>query len=521
MSYVRKHFFLFFVVLLFSIIPFLFLNHQDYLITKYLNFNQSISESGEFKDDLSSTNKLKTTYDAQEHIGLSNSLWKHNLTGSNITVAVLDTGIFANHSVFTNDYSINWSKRIKSFYDEAFNGETFNPFDIHWHGTWAASILGGNCTNYQGVAPGVNFVILKLFYEDNDELITTLSILSKATDWLISNKDKYNIKIVSMSFGITPNHSNIEYIKQIENIVERLTKEGILVVAAAGNDGDNPENNGLGTINAPASAKSVLAVGGVDYEGNMYYKSGKGPTYDKLVKPDVCAPAVNIYGANSEKPPNDFRYGSGTSAATPFVAGLAAILLEKNKELSSYDLKNIISLTSFRTVNPKVIKDNIQGWGIIQGYAALDALKNPILIFQNTEFQISLTKNCTVCCIPIILTPNDYFFELVQLNSTEAEMYIFDKEPDEYGNPILLSHTINPFLINSLKKRMGVSAIQSHNYYLIIKTVNKGAGNFLIRLVFEYRNLIFIGIFVINSIGLIYVIKLTLNFRNRIIVNKN
>ncbi|MGB5913140.1 MAG: S8 family serine peptidase [Promethearchaeia archaeon] len=514
----KKQLFLFLLIISFPLITFTFLNNNNYPITECLNFNQSFSENGKDFNGVSSNNVINIAYDAQEYIGLSNNIWNHNLTGYNITVAVLDTGIFPNHSVFTNDFSNNWSIRLKAFYDESIDNQTLNPFDIHWHGTWVTSILGGNSTNYRGVAPGVNFVILKLFNEDNGELVTTLPILSKAIDWIIENKMKYHIRIASMSFGITPTSLNIEYIKQIEDAIERLTAEGILVIAAAGNHGDNPENDGLGTIDAPASAKSVLAVGGVDYEGVMYYKSGKGPTYDDFIKPDVCAPAINVYGANPDDPPNDFRYGFGTSAATPFVAGLAALLLEKNNDLLPSELKNIISLTSFRTIDPKVIKDNIQGWGIIQGYAALDALKNPILISQNTQIEFSLNENQTVYCIPITLPSNHYFFELIQFNNTEAEMYIFDREPDEYGNPVLVSHTINPFSLNRLNKRMGIYVINLHDYYLVVKLVDQETGKFLIRLVFEYRNIIFVGIFIVNFIGLIYVIKLNFNFRNKMLV---
>jgi len=515
----KKQLFLFLLIFSFPLISITFLNNNNYPITKYLNFNQCLSENGEDFDDQSSNNIIKIAYDAQEYIGLSKNIWNHNLTGYNITVAVLDTGIFANHSVFTNNFSNNWNIRIKAFYDECIDNQTLNPFDIHWHGTWATSILGGNSTNYRGVAPGVNFVILKLFYEDNGELVTTLPILSKGIDWIIENKMKYYIRIASMSFGITPTTSNIDYIKQIETVVERLIGEGILVVAAAGNYGNSLENDGFGTINAPASAKSVLAVGGVDYEGVMYYKSGKGPTYDGIIKPDVCAPAINVYGANPDEAPNDFRYGSGTSAATPFVAGLAALLLEKNKDLLPSELKNIISLTSFRTIDPKIIKDNIQGWGIIQGYAALDALKNSILISQNSQIEFSLNENQTVYCIPITLTSNHYFLELIQLSNTEAEMYIFDREPDEYGNPVLISHTINPFSLNRLNKRMGIYVINPHDYYLVVKLVDQETGKFLIRLVFEYRNLIFVGIFIANFISLIYIIKLSFNFRNKILKN--
>jgi subtilisin family serine protease len=149
----------------------------------------------------------------------------------------------------------------------------------------------------------------------------------------------------------------------------------------------------------------------------------------------VCAPAVGVIGADKDFH-NDYSYGTGTSGATPFVAGLAALMLEKKENLTPLQLKNIISLTSFKTVNPRVIQDNIQGWGIIQGYSALDALNNPIVINESTEIGLSLNQNFSVYCQPIKLKPNHYFFELNQLGSAQAEMYLFNMAPNEYGSPI-------------------------------------------------------------------------------------
>jgi len=457
--------------------------------------------------------KIHLSYEAKDYIGLSEDVWAGNLTGNNITVAILDTGIYPNHSVFTDDGMINWSQRIKAFYDENIEGTSEIPYDIQFHGTWAASILGGNSSEYKGVAPAVNFVILKTFFLDDGETSTTLSILERAIDWIIRNKNNFSIKIASMSFGVKPERSNLAYINEINSLVERLVDEDILVIAAAGNDGDDPINDGRGTINSPASARSALAVGGVNYDGEMYYKSGKGPTHEGLIKPDVCAPAEGVYGAYSSEPPTDFVYASGTSASTPFVAGLAALMLEKNQNLSPMEIKNIISLTSFKTIKPITVKDNIQGWGIIQGYAALNALEYSIEFTQDTELLITLNENRSVFCQPIKLDLRHYFFELTKLTSVGAEMYLFDAEPDEYGNPILISHSINNFISSNSKKQMGVFATDSHYYYLVIKLNQEGYGDFLVKLIFEYRISIFFALGVINLLALIYMGKLTVRFK--------
>ena len=454
---------------------------------------------------IKSSNNLKLSSDARELIGLTPNLWNGNLTGKGITVAMLDTGITPNHQVFTNDGKINWTKRIIAFYTESNDGLSPNPTDISWHGTWTASILGGNCSVYQGVAPAVKFVIMQIFEDLNGEVITDLSLLQRAVDWLLANKDVYNISIVSMSFGIKPTDNNLQYTTQIDRTVERLVNAGILVVAAAGNNGDE----GIRTINAPGSSKLVLTVGGVDNSGDMYVKSSLGPTYEGYRKPDVCAPAVSVVGAY---PPNTFAYATGTSASTPLVSGLAALMLEQNPLLSPVDLKNIISLSSYRTIDSLFISDNRQGWGIVQGYAALAALENPITLTQNTKFQVELNENYSVFCQPIRLNPNHYFFKVIQENSLPAELYLFDKVPNKDGTPKLVSDTINSI---DISKQMGVFLTNTHDYYLVLKSSIKGSGEFEIRLVIDLRSLILLGFAIFNIAGLVYISRLYWKFQRK------
>ncbi|MBY9018441.1 MAG: S8 family serine peptidase, partial [Candidatus Lokiarchaeota archaeon] len=439
------------------------------------------------------------------YIGLSPSLWDRNLTGKGVTVAVLDTGIQPNHDSFTYDGTQNWNERIKVFYDESIENTTSSPYDIQWHGTWAASILGGNSSSYTGVAPGVEFVIMKLFYDDGSEMITSSLILEKAVDWLLENKEIYDIKIVSMSFGVKPTPDNINSLDQLNKIVSQLVDENILVVAAGGNDNDVSNEP---TINAPASAKSVLAVGGVDYDGEMYTLSSRGPTYEGVIKPDVCAPAVSVYGAYPSPSFNNYVYASGTSASTPFVAGLAALMIEKDPSLSALQIKNIISLTSYRTIYPQTISDNIQGWGISQGYAALEALDSPIIMTDNIQFNINLNENYSVFCQPIILHPNHYFFELDQLDAVPAEMYLFDSNPDSYGSPVLISHSINGLSLLNPTKRMGAFVSNTHEYFLVVKSLEQESGDFILQLVIEYRNGILIVLAILNIVGIVYVLKI-------------
>jgi len=454
--------------------------------------------------------KISASFNASDRIGLRDIDNEYGLTGNNVTVAVVDTGIFSNHSVFTHDGQLNWTDRIITYVDFIDNKSSY-PQDELGHGTWTASILGGNSSEYRGVAPGVKFVILKIFDSSGE---TNATIFKNAINWILLNKDEFNIKIVSMSFGAKPEADNIYTILYIQNLARKLADVGILVIAAAGNDGNPNLTNGDRTINTPASDKAVFAIGGVDYDGNMYPYSAEGPTIEMTKKPDVCAPAVAIYGADIGYS-NHYSYRSGTSGAAPFVAGLAALMLEKDGTLTSSQIKSIISLTSFKTTNPRVFQDNVQGWGVVQGYAALDALETPVLINVSTEIGLFLNEDYSVYCLPIRLAPNHYYFELAQLDQARAEMYLFHKEPNEFGIPVMISNTINQIIPDGRLKRFGVFTSVFQDYFLVVKLYNNGSGNFIVRLVFEYGNIIFIVLLGINIVGLVYARILYKNVRKR------
>ncbi|MFO7796099.1 MAG: S8 family serine peptidase [Promethearchaeati archaeon] len=437
--------------------------------------------------------KLADEYNAQNYIGLKNDL-SEGLTGDGINVAVIDTGIDADHEVF-----ISWEDRITYF--DVVENESI-PEDNDGHGTWVASILGGNSLDYKGVAPDVNFTIIRAFFEDEGERVSNIGLISDAVDVILQKQEDLSIRIVSMSFGIESASQQISNI--LNSIVEQLVDNNILAVAAAGNDGDG----GLGTIQPPASSEKVLAIGGVYDDGEPWPLSSKGPSYDHKIKPDVCAPAVNIKGASASTFfTNRYTTSSGTSASTPFISGLAALMLEKDNDLTALELKSIISLTSYRTIDPRIIKDNIQGWGVVQGYAALDALDSPIEINSNSNFAFTLNESQPVLCLPVKTTGlSNYFLQLNQLDTAEAEMYLFDTQPDDDGNPQLLTHSISAFEPYDTLNRIGISSIDSHNYYLTIKLVHgTGSGDFSIIMVMEYRLSLFLIIVGVNLLGLVFI----------------
>lgn len=447
---------------------------------------------------------FRPSYNARDLISVNNIQDSPNFTGEGVTAAILDTGIRANHFAFTDAGRLNWDERILAFWDEEKNGLSDNPEDIYWHGTWTASILGGNSTDYQGIAPDVNFIIMKVFeYNEDDEIVSNPDIVEKAVDWLIENKEKYNIRIVSMSFGAEIDADNEAEIERLHNMVDRLFEQDILVVGSAGNYGD-----GENTITAPASARSALAVGGINEEGETYSKSGRGPTAEGIIKPDVCAPAVSVLGASKEGDMDDYISRSGTSASAPMVAGLAALMLEKDNDLTSKELKSIISMTAIRTADQQTIKDNNQGWGLVKGYAALAALEGFNAISQDFQFKFDLDQEASVICLPLTFSEGQHFLELSSLDSLKAEMFLFQAEADTYGNPQLVADSLSLYTQASSRQRIGFFTSIKQNYYLVIKALLSSGtdGSFHIMLVFDERVLFILLLFGLNIVSLIYLV---------------
>ncbi|HKE60505.1 MAG TPA: S8 family serine peptidase, partial [Pyrinomonadaceae bacterium] len=156
-------------------------------------------------------------------LGLSDTL-----DGSGVTIAILDSGIDTNHKSFS---SISGKiKFSKDFTDEN------RTDDRYGHGTHVAAIAAGAGapTNggYEGIAPGASLVSLRVL--DSDGVGTVAGVLS-ALDWLISNKGTYNIRVVNMSLGTVAINSYKN--DPICNAVRKLVDSGVLVVAAAGNNG--------------------------------------------------------------------------------------------------------------------------------------------------------------------------------------------------------------------------------------------------------------------------------------------
>ena len=151
-------------------------------------------------------------------------------------------------------------------------------------------------------------------------------------------------------------------------------RRGIVVVTAMGNEGPS-----AATLIAPADADSIIAVGAMDFNGNVARFSSKGPTSDLRIKPDVCAPGVSVVSAGKSA---DDRYesSSGTSMATPLTAGVAALVRSARPELTPVQVRDALRETASDPQSP----DNEAGWGMINAWDAL--LFHGMVISTNPKY---------------------------------------------------------------------------------------------------------------------------------------
>ncbi len=261
--------------------------------------------------------------------------WAAGYDGKGVKIAVLDTGVDATHADLAGQ--VVGEKNFTSAADAK---------DRYGHGTHVASIAAGTGAasggKFKGVAPGAKLLNGKVL--DDDGFGDDSGILA-GMEWAVAQ----GADIVNLSLGgrDTPETD------PLEAGVDKLSAEkGVLFAIAAGNDGAF----GPGTVGSPGSAEAALTVGAVDDDDKLAEFSSTGPRVgDGAIKPDVTAPGVDTTAAAApgsiieqevgQNPPGYLTI-SGTSMATPHVAGAAALLKQQHPQWKGAELKGALTAST-------------------------------------------------------------------------------------------------------------------------------------------------------------------------------
>ena len=311
---------------------------------------------------------------------------QYGLDGTGVGVAIIDSGVF-NH----DDLQKAGGLGSRIVYSESFISGDTSTNDAYGHGTHVAGIVAGNGhdsasgypTQYIGVAPNANIINLRVLDANGSG---TDSQVIAAIQRAIQLKSTYNIRVINLSLGRNIYESYT--LDPVCQAVEAAWKAGIVVVVAAGNDGrDNSYGTqGYATIQAPANDPNVITVGATKTNGTpgrlddtVASYSSKGPTLlDHVVKPDLVAPGNKIVSLASPGSTlvtsftslniqpittctlsllgstcttglsGKYTRLSGTSMATPIVAGAAALMFQKDPTLTPDTIKARMMKTAWK-----------------------------------------------------------------------------------------------------------------------------------------------------------------------------
>ncbi|MDP3921210.1 MAG: S8 family peptidase [Candidatus Omnitrophota bacterium] len=294
--------------------------------------------------------------------------------GSGVTVAVVDTGIDYNHedlagNIWYNDAELNGLSGVDDdgdgFIDNVsgwdFQNNDNDALDDNGHGSHVAGIIGGIADNMKGIAgiaPESKIMAVKVLDSGGSGTIQNVM------DGIRYAADK-GADVINLSLGVMKNFLSKSLQRAFSAVVQYATDLGSIVVAAAGNNGSNVNNQ------YPAAIANVIAVGAMEpVTDDKAYFSNFGSALD-FIAPGVDVLSVRAggsgFGSNSSDP--KYSRASGTSMASPIVAGVVALLKSWNPLLTLGDVYRRLRLSAEDLGDAGF--DNNFGWGLVDAYGAL------------------------------------------------------------------------------------------------------------------------------------------------------
>jgi hypothetical protein len=286
------------------------------------------------------------------------TVWDNGYSGSGVTVAVLDTGINANHIDFSGKVILGPD------YGDGDN----DPTDTDGHGTHVASIIAANADSNGaiGVAPDAKILAIKVFANGGG---TSSSITAKAIDYAIAS----GAKVINMSLGSANVFADLPDILSTDSLylhaISKASDNGVVVVTSAGNDTTN-------MIGYPRGSSDAIMVSALRSDDKLTPFSSHGGSVS------ISAPGYNIYAADYSTT-EGYVFKSGTSMAAPIVSGAVALLLEKDSTLKPSEVKDILQ-NSAKDLGASGY-DSLYGYGKIDiasamGFSVSSDLTPPIVV---------------------------------------------------------------------------------------------------------------------------------------------
>jgi subtilisin family serine protease len=281
------------------------------------------------------SNRRLTPRTAREWPAASGVAQAHadGVLGADVLVAVLDTGVDADHAEFAR-------RRINFRYISQFpNNPNWPPrdvrgFDANGHGTHVCGILAGQSV---GVAPEAELYVATVI--ESESTVTSATRVVAGLQWVLRQFTRPDNErkpgVLSMSLGFPPNPPGIDgpstqlRYQTMRLLIQSLQQANVLPVVAIG-------NSGAGQYGYPGALDEVIAVGAVDFQGTLASFSGSTPAGVNPAKPDLVGYGVGVDSAMERDYDNTSVYQrmSGTSMATPYVAGIAALYRSDDPALS-------------------------------------------------------------------------------------------------------------------------------------------------------------------------------------------